>query len=257
VDCAAAAELIHCASLFHDDVIDEAGTRKGRKAANAIWGNKSAVIMGDHFFVLAYTLLSQTRDLRLIDIFVETCRAIAEGVTLEIKYMYDSEITEEKHLDIITRKTAMFFANTALTGGYLADAGDNEQKLLSLTGLNFGLAFQLSDDLLDLYADPIATGKPRGMDLTGGMYTTAIIHGLATDPKFAKAFASSISKRKLTEEQVVEIAEMLRDNGSCEYTRRMILDYCDKAVEYLDKLPQGRANNAFRGLVQIIREREY
>jgi geranylgeranyl pyrophosphate synthase len=257
VDCASAAELIHCASLFHDDVIDEAGTRKGRRAANAVWGNKSAVIMGDHFFVLAYTLLSATRDIRLIDIFVETCRALAEGITLEIKYTNEMEITEEVHLDIIKRKTATFFANTALTGGYLAGASDKDQKMLYSMGENFGLAFQLSDDLLDIYADPAATGKPRGMDLSGGMYTTAVIHGLKTDLKFSKEFVSMVSKGTLGEKHIDEIAGMLKSTGSLDHTWGLIKKYCDKAYECLDKLPEGRANSAFRGLVEIIRGREY
>ena len=256
VDCAAAAELIHCASLFHDDVIDEAGTRKGRRAANAVWGNKSAVIMGDHFFVLAYSLLAASRDLRLIDIFVETCRALAEGVTLEIKHTNDLEITEETHLDIITRKTATFFANAALTGGYLAGASDREQDKLHEMGMNFGLAFQLSDDLLDLCADPAATGKPRGMDLSSGMYTTSIIHGLKIDSKFSRALSASISKGKLRENQVEEIADMLRANGSLNYTGRLVAKYCDKAMGCLDELPQGKANGAFHGLIRIIRDRE-
>lgn len=108
VDMAAAVELIHCASLFHDDVIDGAQYRKGNRAANAIWGNRSAVIMGDHFFVLAYTLIAGMRDHYLLDLLVKTCRTLAEGVILEIKHTGDISISEDIFMDTITRKTATF-----------------------------------------------------------------------------------------------------------------------------------------------------
>ena len=202
VDMAAAVELIHCASLFHDDVIDGAQYRKGNRAANAIWGNRSAVIMGDDFFVLAYTLIAGMRDHYLLDLLVKTCRTLAKGVILEIKHTGDISISEDIFMDTITRKTATFFADAARIGGYLAGAGSHEQDLLSRMGLNFGLAFQLSDDLLDLYADPGATGKPKGTDLSSGIFTIAVIHALETDQEFARNYSEMITCNELTKSHI-------------------------------------------------------
>jgi geranylgeranyl pyrophosphate synthase len=257
MNCAAASELIHCASLFHDDVIDGAAVRKGRRAANAVWGNKSAVIMGDHFFVLAYNLIAAQGDLKLIDIFIQTCKALADGVMLEIRHTGDTRITEETHLRIITRKTATFFADTAFIGGYVAGASPEQQAVLRDMGMNFGLAFQISDDLLDLYADPEATGKPRGTDISAGFYTTAIIHGLNHDPRFQRTFGPALTDDNLGPDVIDSIAGDLRTNGSLDYCRGLILNYCGKARECLGKLPGGKANDEFRALVDIIASREY
>jgi octaprenyl-diphosphate synthase len=257
VDCAVATELIHCATLFHDDVIDRAETRKGQLAANAVWDNRSAVIMGDHFLVRAYTLLAAQGDFRLIDLFIETCQALAEGVMLEIEHIGDLGMSEETHLRIITDKTATFFATAARAGGYLAGASDEDQRKLEDIGLNFGLAFQLSDDLLDLFADPSVTGKPRGSDLSSGIYTTAVIRAMKCDPALTECLAARSENDGQGIEEIEGIAEMIRRNGSLEYTHRLVHKYCDKALDRLEKLPQGKANDAFRALVQTIRSREY
>ena len=257
VECAAVSELIHCASLFHDDVIDGAKTRKGRRAASAVWGNKSAVIVGDYFFVLAYSLLAKQQDLKLIEIYIDTCRTLAEGVMLELGHMGDVDISEEAHLEIITRKTATFFQTTALVGGYSGGADDDQQEHLREFGLNFGLAFQLSDDLLDLYADPAATGKPRGTDIRSGIYTTAVIRALASNPDFHRTYHEILKGDGLTSEVIDEIVEALRTNGAFQYTRELIQSYGNQALRHLDALPDGRAGAAFRALVQRILARRY
>jgi len=259
IDCAVAAELIHCATLFHDDVIDGAERRKGRMSANAIWGNKTAVIMGDYFFVVAYNLLSAQRDLRLLDIFVDTCRFLARGVMLEIKHTRDPNIDEATHTEIIKCKTAVFFSKMAMVGGYLGGADESMQMLLEEMGLNFGMAFQLSDDLMDLYASPSATGKPRGSDLRSGIYTTAVIRSMKDDPSFVERFYPLFGGDggEFTSEKIDEIAEAIRKNGSLDYTLSLIDSYCCSALGCLEKLPDGRAKQAIQGLVGIIRERRY
>ncbi len=257
VDCAAAAELIHCASLFHDDVIDSAKTRKGRRAANAVWGNKSAVIMGDHFFVLAYTLLAKQRDFRLMNIFIETCRSLSGGIMDEIRNTGNLEIDENTHSAIIEGKTADFFRNCCITGGYLAGAEEEDLENLAGFGLNFGLAFQHSDDLLDLFADQAATGKPRGSDLRAGIFTTSVIRALSSSPEFAETYRPILADGKLTSGRIEEIADALRRNGAFDYTRGLVDSYCERSLGYLEKLPGGRACEAFRAMVTLICERKY
>jgi heptaprenyl diphosphate synthase len=176
---------------------------------------------------------------------------------LEIRHTGDNRITEDIHRRIITKKTATFFADTALIGGYMAGASREDQAVLREMGMNFGLAFQISDDLLDLYADPETTGKPRGTDISAGFYTTAVIHGLNCDPQFQKDFGSALLDDTLSTEIIDSIADALRANGSLDYCRGLILDYCGKARECLGKLPGGKANDEFRNLVEIIASREY
>ncbi|HDS29507.1 MAG TPA: polyprenyl synthetase family protein [Firmicutes bacterium] len=257
VECAAAAELIHCASLFHDDVIDSASTRKGKKSANAIWGNKSAVIMGDRFFVLAYILLAKQRDFRILDIFVDTCRSLADGIMLEMGNTGNMDIGEATHFEIITKKTANFFRNMSFVGGYLARTDEGNLEQLSNLGLNFGLAFQHSDDLLDLFADPDATGKPRGSDLMAGLFTTPIIYALATNPGFVDRFAPALRARSVGETEINQISAFLKENGAFDYVKGLVKFHGQKAMECLDRLPECRANDSLRNLVTRIVERDY
>jgi len=257
IECAAAAELVHCASLFHDDVIDEALTRKGKTSANVIWGNKSAVVIGDYFLVLAYTLLAKQHDFRIIELFVGMCRSLAEGIMKEIENTGDIDVTEEMHLETIRRKTAAFFSTAAVVGGHIARADPEQEKHLAEFGMNFGLAFQLSDDLLDFFSDPKDTGKPRGSDIRSGIYTIPLIRALAENNDFASRFKPLILSGDLTDTQVQGISEALRSNGAMEYVRGLVRMHADKASEHLDRLPPGRARDAFRNLLHKIASREY
>jgi len=257
IDCAAAAELIHCASLFHDDVIDGAELRKGRRAANAVWGNKSAVIMGDHFFVLAYNLVTKHRDLRLIQLYLDMCSSLAEGVMMEIKNLGNLDTTEETHFETIKRKTAVFFRASTVVGGHIGGAPPELEDHLAGFGLNFGLAFQLSDDLLDLFSDPEATGKPRGSDLRSGIYTIPVIHALAETADFAPRFRPILEDRDLSSEDIDRIADALRSNGAMEYARGLVQRHSEAALAHLDRLPQGRSNDTLRDLLLKIVSREY
>lgn len=257
VNCAAAAELIHSASLFHDDVIDNSGTRKGKPSANSLWGNKSAVIMGDHFFVLAYTLISKQEDFKIINFYIDLCRRLAEGLMKEIKYTGNLNVTEGTHLDIIRLKTACFFQRAMAIGGYLGGSSKEEVKNLEEFGLNFGLAFQLSDDLLDLFADPKDTGKPRGSDIKGGIYTVPVIRALAENEEFNRDFRPILERGDITPDEIDEISASLKSNGAMSYAQSIVNDNADKAFEHLDKLPSGRASDSFRSMLNNIVSREF
>jgi len=251
-ECAAAAELIHCATLFHDDVIDKSDTRRGKSSANALWGNKQAVIAGDHFFVLAYQMLLELRDFYIFKLYVDMCRSLAEGILSEIKHTDDLDVTVEIHVDIITRKTAVFFISTALAGGYIGKAPDEFTSDLAGFGLNFGLAFQLMDDLLDLFSPPEATGKPRGSDLKSGIYTVPVIYGLQHNPDFRNRFIPILKSGEITQDDVDEIGQAIKVNGAGDYARSMMLMHGEKALSHLDRLPDGRASETFRNLLVSV-----
>jgi len=257
IECASAAELIHCATLFHDDVIDNASTRKGRKSANALWGDKSAVIMGDHFFVLAYKLLTKQRDFRLIEMYVAMCEALANGVMQELNNARNVELTEQMYFEIIRNKTAVFFRTASAVGGYLGGATEPDEKLLAEFGFNFGLAFQISDDLLDLFSDPEATGKPRGSDIRSGVYTVPLIYALREDKSFASRYRTLLESDIISDEDILEISDQIRRNGAMEYTLGLVEQYGCKAFAILDQLPEGRANDTLRCLLEKITSRDY
>jgi heptaprenyl diphosphate synthase len=213
--------------------------------------------MGDRFFVLAYTLLAGQGDFRILDNFVDTCRSLADGIMLEIKNTGNLDIDEKTHFDIITRKTAVFFQNVSVLGGYLSGVDGEMEDYLAGLGLNFGLAFQHSDDLLDLFADPDATGKPRGSDLSAGLYTTPVIYALRNNTDFSSRFLSILKDGEPGEKEIEEIADVLRTNGAFDYVKGLVNKYGLKALGYLDKLPDGRANQALRSLVTRIVDRNY
>jgi len=254
---AAVAELIHCASLFHDDVIDQASTRKGKTSANSVWGNRSAVIVGDHFVVLAYKMISELRDFRILELYNEMCRALAHGILLEISYTGDLDLSEEQHFDIIGGKTAVFFETAAVTGGYIGGATDEQEKELAGFGINFGLAFQLSDDLLDLFSDPDATGKPRGMDLRSGIYTMPVIQAIKTDPGFVSKYRLDDDSTKISTDTVGEIAHYMRSNGIFDFSKKQVDLHIEKSLHHLEKLPESHARDMFKDLLDRIANREY
>jgi octaprenyl-diphosphate synthase len=172
---AAAVELIHTATLLHDDVVDGSDLRRGRKTANAIWDNKASILVGDYLLSVAFQLMVKDGSLEVLDILSKTSGTMADGEVMQLMNSNDIEISEEKYLQIISYKTAILFAASTQVGAVITNSGHSKQKALADFGNNLGIAFQIMDDVLDYNANQEKLGKKIGNDFYEGKITLPII----------------------------------------------------------------------------------
>src|SRR6266550_2213031 len=173
----AVVEIIHTATLVHDDIIDEAQTRRGRPAANTQWGNSKCVLAGDWLYMQAFKIAVQERNFRILDVLIELTQQMVEGELLQMEKL-GKLISPQEHLDLIYRKTACLFSVCMRVGGILGGATAEQEERLGQYGRDLGLAFQIVDDVLDLTASESVLGKPVASDLREGKATMAVIHAL-------------------------------------------------------------------------------
>src|SRR5579864_6916220 len=173
----AVVEIIHTATLVHDDIIDEAQTRRGRPAANTQWGNSKCVLAGDWLYMQAFKIAVQERNFRVLDTLIDLTQAMVEGELLQMEKLGKS-ITEQEHFDLIFRKTACLFSTCMRMGAIVGKATEEQEEKLAKYGRDVGMAFQIVDDVLDLTASEEVLGKPVASDLREGKATLAVIHAL-------------------------------------------------------------------------------
>ncbi len=173
----AVVEMIHTATLVHDDIIDEAQTRRGRPSANTQWGNSKCVLAGDWLYMQAFKVAVQERNFQILDTLIDLTQAMVEGELLQIERL-GKAITLDEHFELIRRKTAFLFSVCMKLGAILAGATESQQQKLAEYGHNLGMAFQIVDDVLDLTASEEVLGKPVASDLREGKATMAVLHAL-------------------------------------------------------------------------------
>lgn len=191
VSMAAAMELIHTATLVHDDIVDEADSRRGRATANSFWGNSASVLMGDFLVIKAFTLAAETGDPRLFRLLCDTIGRMCEGEVRQICVRAETELEVETYLKIIEAKTAILMATCCRTGALLGGAALDQTEALALFGTKLGLAFQILDDILDYTGEEKSLGKPVGADLREGKVTLPLIYALQR--------ARAADRKRLTE----------------------------------------------------------
>jgi geranylgeranyl pyrophosphate synthase len=254
VDAAAAVELIHTASLLHDDVVDDAFTRRGQPTLHSLWGNKLAVLGGDFILAQALRLLLGTGNLRLLTSMVATVAAMGEGEIMQIFHLYDVETTEEEYFDRIRRKTAVLMACSCEMGAELAGAPPALTDALRTYGLAVGMAFQVVDDLLDYVGDQAAVGKPVASDLRSGNLTLPVIHALRGAE--GERLRGWIEQRTLTARQVEHVAEVVRRSGSLDYAYGVAEGFAREADTALSALPPTPAREWLKSLATYLLGRE-
>src|SRR6266699_4091780 len=168
-------EFLHTATLVHDDIIDNADKRRNRPTVNALYGDETAVLMGDWLYMSAFETSLAERSLPILDILTRVTRKMTEGELLQLTTLGRTDITEQQYLDVIERKTAFLFSACCEVGAILGGASEPEKKALADYGMNLGMAFQLTDDLLDFTSSDEALGKSAGVDLLGGKVTLPLI----------------------------------------------------------------------------------
>jgi octaprenyl-diphosphate synthase len=216
---AAVVELIHTATLLHDDVVDESGLRRGRKTANAMFGNAASVLVGDFLYSRSFQMMVTTGSMDVMRVLSEATNVIAEGEVLQLMNIGDAAISEEQYLRVIRYKTAKLFEASARLGAIAAGADDAAKLHMAEFGMHLGTAFQLIDDALDYTGDAVDTGKIAGGDLSEGKPTLPLLHVLAT---------GSTAQKETVRTAIVEpdranfaaVLGAIAACGSLEYTRR-------------------------------------
>ncbi|NLC51363.1 MAG: polyprenyl synthetase family protein [Firmicutes bacterium] len=219
LDAAVAVELIHTASLVHDDVIDEAGRRRGKKSLNSCWGNHMAVLVGDFLFARAFRILSKYAHLGLLEKMTDVIGTMCEGELEQADSAFDLEKTEEDYLEQIYKKTGCLLRACCEIGAKLSAMPEGEIELLKEYGLQLGYAFQIVDDIADYISKPDEIGKPVGLDLSRGIITLPLLYILGDDKYGAllKRMLSVAEDRRLSSAALDKVRQMVEEGGGVEY----------------------------------------
>lgn len=250
---AAATELIHMATLMHDDVIDRTDSRRGRVTANAFWGNKLTVLSGDYMLSRAFTFLARDGDVRIMRLIAELTVAMSEGEALQLVISGSVKSWEEYYWRVIRDKTALFLQVCCQSGAMLAGADDNMLKALSEYGLNIGIAFQITDDILDITGDPAKTGKPIGSDLRDGKITLPCLLAIrdSIDPD-GETLTKMAEQEKISEKDIAAFFEAAVRCGAMDKARAAAAGYVEKARGCLADIPPSDARDALHALADSI-----
>jgi octaprenyl-diphosphate synthase len=246
---AAIVEFIHTSTLLHDDVVDESDMRRGRKTANALWGNAPSVLVGDFLYSRSFQLMVELDSMPVMRVLADTTNKIAEGEVLQLLHIGNPDTTEADYLRVIECKTAVLFAAATRLGAVLAGAPEARQDALARYGLHLGLAFQVADDLLDYTADAATLGKNLGDDLAEGKATLPLIYALArADAPTRARLASIVETREL--DAMPEIQQAIRACGGLDDSRRLAEAHAEAAIAALSGLPDNDWTEALRVLAR-------
>jgi octaprenyl-diphosphate synthase len=242
IQVAAIVEMIHNATLLHDDVIDDGQKRRGLPTMNNLWGNESAVLMGDFLLSKVFRMCSDLQP-KITTMIAAAAARTCEGELRQVIQRRDWQLSEPEYIDIITEKSAALFSSCCGLGGLLANANETQVQSLENFGLNAGIAFQITDDLLDLIGNENQTGKTAGSDVDKNKLTLAVIHLLkAIDDKEKEGICNELNHVAATTKE--ELLRMLRSHGSLEYAHGRAKDFVDRARLALTGLRENWAKEA-------------
>ena len=228
-------ELLHTASLVHDDVVDEAAERRGQASVNADYDNKVAVLVGDYVLSTALLHVSYTHSEIIVRRLAELGRTLSDGEILQLANIQSKKVTEEVYYKIIERKTAALFEACAAIGAESAGATEEEVEAARLFGKNLGIVFQIRDDIFDYYDSEAEIGKPTGNDLAEGKLTLPIIYALnSTENEEMNALARKVKAHDVTREEIEKLVAFAKDNGGIEYAERRMWDFDAEAQSFID-----------------------
>jgi octaprenyl-diphosphate synthase len=254
---AAVIEFIHSATLVHDDIIDEAQTRRGRDAAHTRWGNHLTVLFGDFLYLKSMSLALSQDNIELIRLLCDVTLRIVEGEIYQLTKKGAVDLSEEEHFDIVRRKTAFLFAASAKIGGMLAPTTAEQQDALWDYGFSIGVAFQIVDDLLDFTGEEVALGKPVGGDLREGKLTLPVIHLLQRGDARARALVHAIVREEqATLEEWRELRTLLAQSRSIDYAQSTAVEYVERAKRALRVFPASASREALLFLPDYVLSRD-
>jgi octaprenyl-diphosphate synthase len=249
-------EFLHTATLVHDDIIDDADTRRKQPTVNALYGNETAVLMGDWLYMSAFETSLAERSLPILDILTRVTRKMTEGELLQLTLLGHADLSEAQYFDVLKRKTAYLFSASCEIGAILGEAGEEQQSALRDYGLNLGTAFQLIDDLLDFTSSEDALGKAAGADLLGGKVTLPLIYLREAEPKALEMLQTVLREGKYSAVTQQELRDALDSTGALDRARARADEYAENACAALENLPDSDYCDSLRSLPSYILNRD-
>ena len=255
---AAAVEFIHTATLLHDDVVDGSGMRRGKRTANLIWGNPASVLVGDFLFSRAFELMVEDGSLKVLRILSHASAVIAEGEVEQLTAQRQIETDEEHYLEIISAKTAALFAAACRVSPVVAEAGEAAELALESYGKNLGIAFQLSDDVIDYASDAAVMGKGVGDDFRDGKMTLPVIIAYARGSDREREFwRAAITGERVSDEDLSSAIALLKSSGALTDTIERARQYGRRAIDALAIFPPSKAKAALIEAAEFAVARAY
>ncbi|EJL22641.1 polyprenyl synthetase family protein, partial [Novosphingobium sp. AP12] len=255
---AAAVEFLHTATLLHDDVVDGSDMRRGKAAANIVFGNPATVLVGDFLFTRAFELMVEDGSLKVLKIFSKASSIIAEGEVDQLTAQRRIETSEEHYLQIIGSKTAALFAAATRIPAIVAEKSEAEELALDAFGRNLGIAFQLVDDAIDYDSEASESGKDKGDDFREGKMTLPVIlayaRGSAEERKF---WEEAIAGFRTEDEDLAHAVELINRHGCVDATRERARHYAQRAIDAIAGFPAGEARTAMAEAVEFAVARRY
>ena len=248
-------ELIHTATLLHDDIVDESTTRRGKDTANEVWGNAASVLVGDFLYSRAFELMVQPGSMRIMEILSKATNEIAQGEVMQLLNCQNAELTEAEYYQVIERKTAVLFQAATQIGGVLSDVSDVQEEALRQYGLHLGNAFQIIDDVLDYESDAQTLGKEVGDDLSEGKTTLPMIYALANTQGADKQLLEDAINNADTS-QIDQVLTILQRVGAFDYTRQRAQESAELAKAQLSTFEDSEFKQALSLLCDLSLKRK-
>ena len=253
----AVVEMIHTATLVHDDVIDDADIRRGQPSTNSRWGNHMSVLAGDWLYMQAFNTALGERSFQILDLLIRLTQVMVEGELLQLTWLRRHDVSEDTYLELAYRKTACLFSACLRTGALLGGKSEEEESQLGSYGINLGLAFQLIDDVLDFTSSEEILGKPTGSDLREGKVTLPLIYLLQKcTPEETGIVSRVLEEGGFQSVKFGEIRALLNRYQSLQAARERAQEFAEKAKQCLDSYSDSPYKEALRSLPDFIIERE-
>ena len=250
-------ELLHTASLVHDDVVDESGERRGQASVNASYNNKVAVLVGDYILSTALLSIARTNDCDIVCDLAELGRTLSNGEILQLTNIVNTNFSEEVYFEVIRQKTAALFESCAVIGAKAGGADKQAVEAARAFGRNVGIIFQIRDDIFDYYQSA-DLGKPTGNDMAEGKLTLPVLYALNTtgDTQMA-ALARKVKARNVSAEEIAQLVEFTKNNGGIAYAERKMAECQALAMDFIDRyVADTQLKNALKAYVNFIIDRK-
>ena len=258
INLAACVELIHSATLLHDDVIDESELRRGVKTTNSVWGNQSSILVGDYLLSRCFEMMVEDGDLEVLKLLSSTSSKIAQGEVLQLQHKGEADLLEETYIDIINLKTASLFSAATKTGACLSASNEKEKKALESYGRNLGLAFQIADDALDFYAKEKLFGKEIGKDFFEGKVTLPMIIIFQKGNEEEKKFLNEIMKKeKRSEKDFNDTLHLINKYKAVEATFKKAEYFVNVSYDSLAIFPDNEDKKILQNLTSFSLNRSF
>lgn len=254
---AAIIEFIHTSTLLHDDVVDDSSRRRNQATANAVWGNAASVLAGDFLYSRAFQILARRSNIPVMKVLADTTNQLSEGEVMQLINCKDTELSEAQYFEVIRRKTAQLYSATCEIAGIITEPNNSDKhQLCAEFGLRLGMAFQITDDLLDYTADAAITGKNLGDDLAEGKMTLPLIYALAHSNRAEQEIIRQAICSN-TAELITEVTEIIRRSQAYDYTLKQARLQVEQAKKLAAELPGNVYRDALEEIADFILLRSY